>query len=106
MNKNMIDEEYPYSTLEEKMEIRRQEKLHFQEMMHPIWFCKGQNMRKMREGLKISQSEVACCVGSSVSVIARFENGEPIQRRPVIERSYETALKYIPLHRKEMVGSL
>jgi predicted transcriptional regulator len=104
MNKNILNEEYQYATLEEKIEMNRQERIRYQDMMRPGWICKGQELRKIREGLKISQREVANCVGSSVSVIARLEKGDPIQRRPVIERSYETALKYIPLHRKEIAG--
>ena len=104
MNKNMLNEEYQYATLEEKIEMNRQERIRYQDMMRPGWLCKGQELRKIREGLKISQREVAHCVGSSISVIARIEKGDPIQRRPVIERSYETALTYIPLHRKEIAG--
>lgn len=99
-----INKEQGYITLEEQLEINRRERNAYQELMHPIWLRKGQALRKIREGLKISRREIAECVGASVSVLARLESGKSIQRRSVVERSYQTALKYIPLHRKEIAG--
>ena len=60
MNNNMLNEEYQYATLEEKIEMDRQERIRYQDMMRPGWICKGQELQKIREGLKISQREGEC----------------------------------------------
>ena len=99
-----VNKEYGYTTIEEKIELNCRLKQEYNDRMRPSWMRKGQELRKIREGLKISRSEIAECIGASVSVLARLECGKSIQRRPVIERSYETALNYIPLHRKEIAG--
>ena len=101
---NKKDTNYDTMSLKEKIVYKRKIKNEYKTKMRPVWMRKGQELRKMREKLKISRQEVSACIGASIIVIIRLENGDAVRRRPVIETSYETALKYIPLHRKELAG--
>ena len=76
----------------------------YQEAHKDEWRRTGESFRKIRTGLKISQKEIADCMGCSDHVVARFEQGLPVKRRPMVEGSYRTALQYIPLHRREDAG--
>lgn len=70
------------------------------EQMTPIWRRDGEELRHIRESLRISRDEVSFYIGASKSVIARLEAGKPIQRRIVVETSYRTMLHMIPLLRQ------
>ena len=72
--------------------------------MRPIWREAGEKLRKMREGLCISRREVAKTIGAADSVIMRLETGGAVQRRPVIEQSYRTAVELIQYKRREAAG--
>ena len=68
--------------------------------MTPKWKQTGEKLRKSRESLHISRREISDLIGASVSVIVRLEDGQPIRRRCVVETSYRSMLRFIPMQRQ------
>ena len=73
-------------------------------MMTPTWRKEGAELRKIREGLKISRREVSRLTKVSDGVYARLEKGEPIKRRDAVVQTYRTMMRCIPLMRKQDAG--
>lgn len=61
--------------------------------MKPIWERTGLEFRQKRELLGLSQKDIACQIGTSPSLISRFELGSYISRRSLVENSYLTAIE-------------
>lgn len=80
-----------------KMDIKKNSKL---------WKREGNRLRKIREKLRISRSQVQKHIGCAYSVLSRLEGGEFIKRRNVIVRSYITALNYLALRGISALESL
>lgn len=76
----------------------------FIEAMTPAWTREGAELRKMREGLKISRAELSKHTKVSTSVYARLEKGQPIKRREAVVQTFKTMLRCIPLMRKQDAG--
>jgi len=52
------------------------------------WTERGAELRQLRNTFGYSLSEAAELTGFSASTLSRFENGMPVQRARVIEKSY------------------
>lgn len=72
--------------------------------MESDWALEGSELRKIREGLKISRRELSRLTHVSESVYARLEKGEYIRRRKAIVQTYITMMRCIPLMRKQDAG--
>jgi len=81
--------------------IRRDEEIL---KMESNWTREGAELRKIREGLKISRRELSRLTHVSESVYARLEKGEYIRRRKAIVQTYITMMRCIPLMRKQDAG--
>ena len=81
--------------------IRRDEEIL---KMESNWTREGAELRKIREGLKISRRELSRLTHVSESVYARLEKGEYIRRRKAIVKTYITMMRCIPLMRKQDAG--
>ena len=67
---------------------------------HQEWTRRGHEARRQRETLRITQDELHECTGFSITTIRRFENGQCIRKRKVMEHAYMTGLECIALHRE------
>ena len=92
--------EYIGKKVIEHQEERRQ----FVDMMTPSWTREGAELRRIREGLKISRAELSKNTNVSESVYARLEKGLPIKRREAVVQTFRTMMRCIPLMRKQDAG--
>ena len=87
-----------------KLAQAKRERDQYIKRMSRIWRAKGEKLRKIREGLRISRREIAQTIGAADSVLMRLETGGAIQRRPVIEQSYKMAIELIQYKCREAAG--
>lgn len=97
-------------TLEEQIGIRVRENQEahrrFVEEHREEWIRQGRGYRRAREALRVTRREMRQMIGASESTIASFEAGNPVQRRPLIESSYITALRLIELQRRPVLDAV
>ncbi len=97
-------------TLEEQIGIRVRENQEahrrFVEEHRDEWIRQGRGYRRARETLRVTRREMKQMIGASESTIASFEAGNPVQRRPLIESSYITALRLIELQRRPVLDAV
>ena len=70
------------------------------------WREQGRKYRNAREALRVTRKEMRQMIGASETTIASFEAGNPVLRRPLIESSYITALKFVELQRRPLVEAV
>lgn len=78
----------------------------FVEANRPKWIEQGRGYRAAREALGVTRREMRELTGASETTIAAFESGQPIQRRPLLESSYLTALRFIELQRSPILEAI
>ncbi len=61
--------------------------------MTPIWKREGQELRRKRELLELSQTTIGTQIGASASLISKLELGHGVQRRELLTKAYQTALE-------------
>ena len=55
--------------------------------------------------LTLLKKQISNCVGIFSKVIAKFEKGEPVRNRNMVEQSYRTALEFIQLKRSATINA-
>ncbi len=76
------------------METKQTEKAEFIARNHSIWVEKGQRLQQCRVEMGFSATFVAEKMGVSRSTLRRFEQGQPVKRADMLERSYTLLLSY------------
>lgn len=67
------------------------------------WKTTGQHYQAIRKMLKISRQELANKMECSVSVIASFEQGKPINMRSTVEKAYMEKIREIEKDRERVL---
>ncbi len=75
------------------------------EQQTPLWKITGKQFKNVRQSLNITQKQISNCVGISSQVIAKFEKGEPVRSRNMLEQSYKTALEFIQFKRSAAINA-
>ena len=69
------------------------------------WKSSGEQYRKVREALNLSQNQIAERIGCGKNVISRFELGKNMKWRNVIVTGYKSAIEFFQLYRQNEVNS-
>ena len=97
-------------TIEEQIGARvranQEARRRFVEEHREEWIRQGRGYRRAREALRVTRKEMRQMIGASETTIASFEAGNPVQRRPLIEQSYITALRLIELQRRPVMEAV
>lgn len=88
------------------MKFTAKQKQDFILVSQPQWKHDGYLLQERRLALGVSLRALAQKVGVSTSVIAKFEKGNPIQRRKLVETSCWTALESIQLAKQILLDNL
>lgn len=88
------------------MTFTDKEKQEFISVRKPQWEHDGYLLQERRLILGVSLRALAKKVGASASVIAKFEKGEPILRRKLVETSCWTSLEAIQLAQQKLLDNL
>lgn len=74
--------------------------------MKPVWERSGLEFRQKREHLGLSQKDIAHQIGTSPSLISRFELGYSISRRKLVENAYMTAIELFLRKQQEHLAKI
>ena len=70
----------------------------------PQWIITGKKFKQARKKLNISRKELSKYIGISEQVIAKFEKGQSVRSRNMLQQSYQTAMDLIQIQRNTFIN--
>ena len=70
----------------------------------PQWIITGKKFKQARKKLNITRKELSKYIGISDQVIAKFEKGQSVRSRNMLQQSYQTAMDLIQIQRNTYIN--
>lgn len=70
----------------------------------PQWIITGKKFKQARKKLNITRKELSKYIGISDQVIAKFEKGQSVRSRNMLQQSYQTAMDLIQIQRNSFIN--